>query len=230
MAALSDKDGGVHFAPRHVIFDLDGTLLDSSEGIVNSFRATLDELGMGADEDQLRHLIGPPLWHSFRVLGVEAPFVDEAVALYRRHYAAFGVFEATVYAGIHEVLQEMHATGIALGVATAKRVDFATQMLGAHHLAEYFDIIAGASVDLVVSEKYDIIDEALRHWGEKGSSAIWMIGDRRYDVEAAKRHGLTTIGVTWGFGSDTELLECGADALARVPRDLLGPAWRDEGE
>lgn len=230
MAPWSDKDRAVHFAPRHVIFDLDGTLLDSSEGIVNSFRATLDELGIGADEDQLRRLIGPPLWHSFRVLGVEEPFVDEAVALYRRHYAAFGVFEAMVYPGIHEVVQEMHAAGIALGVATAKRVDFAKQMLGAHHLGDYFDIIAGASVDLVVSEKYEIIDEVLRHWEVKGSSSIWMIGDRSYDVEAAARHGLTTIGVTWGFGSETELLECGADALARVPRDLLGPAWREEGE
>jgi phosphoglycolate phosphatase len=82
----------------------------------------------------------------------------------------------------------------------------------------------------VVSEKYEIIDEVLRHWEVKGSSSIWMIGDRSYDVEAATRHGLTTIGVTWGFGSETELLECGADALARVPRDLLGPAWREEGE
>ena len=204
------------------MFDLDGTLLDSSQGIVNSFRATLDEMGLDATEAQLRSLIGPPLWHSFRTLGVAEPAVDEAVALYRRYYAESGVFEAVVYPGIHEVLSAIRDAGIAMGVATAKRVDFATQMLHAHLLGDFFDVIAGASVDLVVSEKYEIIDEVLRHWSVPPTSSLWMVGDRRYDVEAAKRHGLTAIGVTWGFGTEAELLESGADALVHEARDLLG--------
>ena len=218
----------MYYAPSHVIFDLDGTLLDSSEGIVASFRSTLDELGLDATDAMLRSLIGPPLWHSFRVLGVEEAFVDEAVALYRRYYAEFGVFEAVVYPGIHDVLSDMRDAGIAMGVATAKRVDFAAQMVRSHHLAAFFDIIAGASVDLIVSEKYEIIDEVLRHWVVPPTSSLWMVGDRRYDMEAGKHHGLTTVGVTWGFGTEDELVASGADALARESRDLLGPAWLEE--
>ena len=218
----------MYIAPSHVIFDLDGTLLDSSEGIVNSFRATLDELALSATESQLRGLIGPPLWHSFRTLGVDDDALDAAVDIYRRYYAEFGVFEAVPYPGIADVLEEMRDAGLRLGVATAKRVDFAKQMLGEQQMAQYFDIIAGADVGLVLTEKYDIIDQVLRHWEVAGASTRWMVGDRSYDIEAARRHGLTTIGVTWGFGSEKELLDAGAHALVDTARELLGPEWLED--
>ncbi|MDE3030987.1 MAG: HAD hydrolase-like protein [Acidobacteriota bacterium] len=209
--------------PRHVIFDLDGTLADSSQGIVGSFRATLDEIGLAATPEVLARLIGPPLGESFRILGVAEEDIDDVVALYREHYARHGVFAARLYDGVAECVDELADRGVRLGVATAKRVDFAEQMLAALGVARHFEHVAGASLDLRVTAKYEIMSEVLAQWDHPDADDVWMVGDRHYDMVAARRHGVHAVGALWGFGSAEELTAAGAQWLVTRPSRLLDP-------
>jgi phosphoglycolate phosphatase len=206
-----------------VIFDLDGTLADSSQGIVGSFRATLDEIGLEAAPETLHRLIGPPLEESFRILGVEEDAIDDVVARYRGHYARHGVLAAHLYDGVAECVDEMVGRGVRLAVATAKRVDFAEQMLTALGVARHFEHVAGASLDLRVTSKYDIMAEVLARWDDPDDDDVWMVGDRHFDMVAARRHGVRAVGALWGFGSAEELTAAGAQWLVTRPSRLLDP-------
>jgi phosphoglycolate phosphatase len=214
-------------SPSHVIFDLDGTLLDSSPGIVASFEAALDELGRAAPREQLYTLIGPPLRQSFATLGVDEPHLDDAVAIYRKYYAEFGVDDATIYDGIAETLDTLTGRGVRVAVATAKRVDFARRMLHDRGIGQYFDLIAGASLDLAITEKFDIMAEVLQHWRLAPSRDVWMVGDRDFDMAAAQRHGTLAVGALWGFGSVEELVRADADLLLDDPLELVGTRGAD---
>ena len=207
--------------PTHVIFDLDGTLVDSSPGILGSFRATLESIDMRRSEESLRELIGPPLIESFRILGVAPERLDEVVEIYRDFYAERGVHEATLYPGIVRILERLSDSGVRVSVATAKRVDFARQMLTSLGVGSFFDEIAGASLDLQVTAKFDIMALALDAWNLGSLEGVWMVGDRHYDMTAARAHGVGAVGALWGFGSFEELREAGAQWLARTPADLL---------
>lgn len=207
--------------PRHVIFDLDGTLADSSPGILWSFRSTLEVIGFEADEGYLRHLIGPPLGESFRSLGVAEQDIDRVVEIYREFYARRGVHEAALYDGVVPTLQALVDEGVRLGVATAKRVDFAHEMLTSLGVAAHFDLIAGASLDLSVTGKYEIMTQVLEQWAVRESADVWMVGDRHYDMVAARAHGVMAVGAQWGFGSDEELTEAGAHWLVARPAGLI---------
>ena len=207
--------------PTHVIFDLDGTLADSSPGILWSFHATLENIGMSRSEETLRALIGPPLFESFRILGIASERLDEVVEIYRGFYAERGVHEATLYPGIVHILERLSDSGVRLSVATAKRVDFARQMLHSLGINSFFDEIAGASLDLQVTSKFDIMDLVLDVWNLGSLEDVWMVGDRHYDMTAARAHGVSAVGALWGFGSVEELREAGAQWLARTPADLL---------
>jgi phosphoglycolate phosphatase len=213
----------VRSRPSHVIFDLDGTLADSSAGILSSFHATLDSIGMAGDEEVLRHLIGPPLGESFRFLGVEEERIDEVVEIYRGFYAERGVHESQLYHGVATTLTQLTQQGVRLGVATAKRVDFARQMLTTLGIAELFDEIAGASVDLRVTSKFDIMSVVMDAWGFGHGLDVWMVGDRHFDMVAARAHHVRAVGALWGFGSAKELREAGAHWLLERPQDLLEP-------
>jgi phosphoglycolate phosphatase len=169
----------------------------------------------------LRRLIGPPLGESFRSLGVADADIDRVVALFRGFYAERGVHEARLYDGVATTLAALADEGVRLAVATAKRVDFARQMLGALGVARHFDEIAGASVDLTVTSKYDIMSIVLAHWDVPGSLDVWMVGDRHYDMVAARAHDVLAVGAQWGFGGDEELMAAGAHWLVARPPDLL---------
>jgi len=209
-------------APTRVLFDLDGTLVDSSPGIFHSFRATLNDLGLTASPEQLRNLIGPPLWHSFALLGVADDALDDAVQRYRAYYEHEGVLAATLYPDMATVLHTLRERGVHLAVATAKRVDFAVTMLTHLGVADLFDRIAGADVGLRQSDKYEIMTDAMAAWPAIDPATCWMVGDRRYDVEGARRHGVQAVGVTWGFGDTAELIDAGATAIVGEPHELLG--------
>lgn len=211
----------MHSPPSHVIFDLDGTLVDSSIGILGSFRATLDEIDLSAEDHVLRQLIGPPLNESFRRLGVREEGVAGAVELYREFYADRGVFEATLYPGVAATLESLSDRGIHLGVATAKRVDFAHQMLTALGVAHLFEEISGASIDLRLTSKFDIMRQVIESWNSVRGLDVWMVGDRRYDMVAARDHHVRAVGALWGFGSAEELCEAGAQWLVHRPVDLV---------
>ena len=202
-----------------IVFDLDGTLVDSAPGILASFHLTLGEWSRPADPEVLATLIGPPLHDSFSRLGFAPEEIDTVVARYREHYASVGPAGTTPYAGTHDLLERSHEVAT-LAVATAKREDFARRILEEWGLEGYFRTIVGAPVDGRRADKTSLVAAALGR--EDGRRPVgWMVGDRRFDVEAGRVHGLRTLGVLWGYGSVEELTSAGADALARDVNDAV---------
>lgn len=215
--------------PAFAIFDLDGTLSDSQRGILASFRATLDELGLTPSDDRLTSLIGPPLEDSFAQLGIAAEELDRVVARYREFYDESGVQKCELYDGVRTMLDGLRRDGVRMGVATSKRVDFANRMLVSLGIDEYFETVSGASLDGALSLKDDIVAQVLSFFQPSQPRKVWMVGDRRYDVLAAQRFGLVSLGVLWGYGTREELVGCGADILVGDPRELLELLEDDEG-
>lgn len=203
-----------------VIFDLDGTLADSQAGIVASFERTLADLGLVFPAERVRELIGPPLSESFAHLGFPADEVADAVALYRRHYDEVGVDLAAPYPGVVDLIDALVDAGVALAVATAKRVDFAERMLANFGLRNRFRAVCGAALDGTLNLKIEVVDHALSQLGPP-RGAGWMVGDRRYDIRAGHARGLTPVGVLWGYGTREELEESGAAVLVDDPALIL---------
>jgi phosphoglycolate phosphatase-like HAD superfamily hydrolase len=206
--------------PDIVIFDLDGTLADSQEGILTSFRSTLDELGLHPSDERLRSLIGPPLEDSFSQLGIDETDLQRVVARYRHFYAVTGVRQCRLYDGVASVLQHFSRAGVRMAVATSKRVDFANEMLEVLGVRHHFDAVSGASIDGTLTLKIDIVAEVLSCLGAPNVRRTWMVGDREYDVHAARFHGLVPIGVLWGYGTREELVVSGAEFILNEPIQL----------
>jgi phosphoglycolate phosphatase len=206
--------------PTFVVFDLDGTLADSQEGILASFHWTLARFDRVADDDELRRYIGPPLGDSFARLGFAPGEIDQVVSCYRAHYDEHGVQLAGAYAGVPELLESLAERGVELSVATAKRVDFAERMLVNIGLRAHFDVVAGATLDGRHITKAEIVDDALDRLGRPSTRGAWMVGDRREDVAAARVHGLTPVGALWGYGTREELELEGAQWLVESPHEL----------
>ena len=206
---------------RNVIFDLDGTLTDSGEGIKNSAKYAFARLGLPVPEDgELRKMVGPPLSVGFSVLGVREEQVSEAVRLYRLRYnEGGGKYENRVYDGVEDCLNALKAAGLKLFVGTSKPEPLAREILSDFHLAPYFDYIAGASWDKSRQNKDDVLAYLLSVVG--GADGTVMVGDTHYDVRGAHARGLPCVGVSWGYGTRKELREAGADALIDTPEELL---------
>ena len=191
-----------------ILFDLDGTIVDSAPGITSSLAYTFETLGRPIPTpSELLAYVGPPILDSFRDLAGFSPEQSaEALAIYRPHYLDEGVYNATVYEGVPEVLRSIHSSGIPLSLATSKPELPATLILEHFGLASLFDIITGASADEVRSAKADVVAEALvrlKAIGADLSNPI-MVGDREHDVHGAAAHGVPTIFVEWGYGSPAE--------------------------
>ena len=219
--SLSSQDRGVQTRPSLAIFDLDGTLVDSQEGILYSFRATLDELGITGSDDQLKGMIGPPLNESFEKLGFAGEELQNVLDRYRDFYGANGLGMSQLYDGIDEMLRRLRADGVRLAVATAKRVDFAREMLQLLGIADYFEVVQGASESGEITSKNEIVAKVLDHFESPDPHAVWMVGDRQYDVHAALFHDLVPVGVLWGYGSREELLSSGAQIVVSHPREIV---------
>lgn len=208
-------------SPGAIVFDLDGTVADSQEGILLCLHETLRAFGRRAEDERLRALIGPPLDDSFRELGFAGSELGDAMDRYRELYDRVGVALARPYDGVVEVLSALVGRGVSLALATAKRVDFAERMLRDFGVRHLFSAVAGASRDNSLVSKVAIVAEVRAVFEARGAAA-WMVGDRRHDVEAARAHGLTPVGVLWGYGSRDELVGAGASWLVDRPEELLG--------
>lgn len=191
-----------------VLFDLDGTIIDSAPGITASLAWTFERLDRPVPTlAELRAYVGPPLLDSFRDLaGMTVAEADHALAVYRPHYLETGVFDSSVYPGLPAVLRRVHASGIPTSLATSKPELPATTMLDYYGLAHYFTVITGASDDEVRSRKADVVAEALHRLATIGAdtSNPVMVGDREHDVHGAAEHGVPTIIVEWGYGTVAE--------------------------
>ncbi|WP_428338730.1 HAD-IA family hydrolase [Mycobacterium sp.] len=182
-----------------VIFYLDGTLTDSADGIVSSFRYALGEIGVDVpDGDLASRIVGPPMHHTFSAMGL-GEHADAAIAAYRADYTTRGWAINTLFDGIGPLLSDLRAAGVRLAVATSKAEPTALRILEHFGLDGYFDVIAGASVDGTRATKADVLAHALAQL-KPLPERVLMVGDRRHDVEGAAAHGIDALVVGWGYG------------------------------
>ncbi len=209
----------------HILFDLDGTLSDSEPGIFRSLQWACEQEGFPIPtDDQVRSVIGPPFEVGLPSIGIPDDALTRVVATYRDRYRRLGAYENTLYDGIIEMLDQMAALGFSLAIATAKPEETAHPILEYFGIADRFEVRAGATLDGGRRTKAEVIDHALRELGlyraDDLIDRIIMIGDRNHDVLGARTHGITTIGVSWGYGTVDELLRAGAVAIADRPAEL----------
>ncbi len=199
-----------------IFLDLDGTLVDPKRGITAAVRHALVSLGLHAPEpDDLTWTIGPPLLDSFIRLG--APDPDAALALYRKHYNAGGLYDATVFPGILASLATLQDAGHRLYIATAKPHAYARKITAHFGIAPFMTNEFGPELDGTRNDKADLLAHALEVTGEGAGDAV-MVGDRHHDIAAARANGMAAIAVSWGFGTDAE--HSGADARLGRPELL----------
>ena len=205
-----------------VFFDLDGTLVDSGEGVRNSVVYALNKFGIEVEnKDSLSCFIGPPLTVSFKTFyGFDDEKADTGVAFYREYYKEKGIFEGYVYEGIEECLKRLKAAGKKIMVATSKPEVFAKMVLEKFGIAKYFDFIAGATIDEKTrSNKIEIMQYAFDSCGVLPKDVI-MVGDRLFDIEGAKHFGMECIAVLYGYGSREEFEQYGAEYIVSTPSDV----------
>lgn len=198
---------------KRVLFDLDGTLINSQEGITKGVQYALRE-SLGIDEpdlESLRCFIGPPLALMFdQKYHVPAEKIEPAVAKYREYYDAIGMNQCELYPGVIEALEHLRQKGYMLGLASSKPEISCEQILKNKGIAGYFDYIVGASMGPERREKVLVLEEAFRRMGVSERSEVVLIGDTKYDAVGAVKAGIDCIGVTYGFGTREELFAAGA--------------------
>ena len=205
---------------KSILFDLDGTLTDSGEGIINCASLALAHFGIPVpDRETMRVFVGPPLDKTFREFGVPADRTDEAIAVYRSRYMPIGKWENHPYPGVEALLQKLKAQGHRLFVATSKPEEMSKEILQKFGLADYFERICGASLDGSRSKKEDVIAYLLSL--TQGTGETVMVGDTAYDVIGAAHHGIPTIGVAWGYGTVSDMEAAGAAAIANTMEALF---------
>jgi phosphoglycolate phosphatase len=222
---------------KYVLFDLDGTLTDSGEGITKAVQYALHEQGIEEpDLHRLDSFVGPPLDVSFKSrYGMNDEQMLRAVKKFREYYEPVGIFENRVYEGIPEMLSACRKEGITLAVASSKPQLFVHQVLEHFDIEKYFSVIVGSEMDGRRTDKKEVVEEALRQLTElaKDNNAVKtqqlrenmelqtaMVGDRCYDMEGAAQHHLKAVGVSYGYGSEEELKEAGAHMVAGTVAEL----------
>ena len=225
-----------------ILFDLDGTVTDPGEGITNSVMYALDKFDIKvAERSQLYKFIGPPLRESFaEFYHFDDVKCEQAVAYYREYYKDQGIYENKLYDGMEQLLKDIKASGRKIALATSKPEPFAKQILQYFHIDSNFDVIAGSTLDGARNSKEEVIAYALeqcgvtnlssrkdigafipQYWSEKELSEVVMIGDRKYDILGAKKMGIDSIGVLFGYGEEKELRDAGATHIAARVEDIF---------
>jgi phosphoglycolate phosphatase len=190
---------GTISAPQLVIFDLDGTLTDSAEGIVASFLHALAHIGAAVpDGDLAAQIVGPPMDDTFRSMGL-GEHVEDAITAFRAEYGARGWAMNALFDGIEPLLVDLRAAGVRLAVATCKLEPTARRILGHFGLDHYFEVIAGASPDGSRKTKVEVLAHALEELRPLPERTL-MVGDRSHDAHGAAAHGIDTVVVGWGYG------------------------------
>lgn len=205
---------------RFLLFDLDGTLTDSKVGITTCAAYALKFYGIEADPDSLTFFIGPPLDETFMSrYGMDRAQAAVAVAKYRERYRDIGIFENYPYPGAADMLSRLKSSGRKLAIATSKPEVFSVRIAGKYGLAPHLDGIYGSELDGRRTDKAEVIGYAMKKLGAKPSETV-MVGDRKHDIAGAKKCGVMSVGVKYGFAPEGELEAAGADMTADTVADL----------
>ena len=204
---------------KTILFDLDGTLTDSGEGIINCAQAALEKFGISVQpRERLEAFVGPPLGDSFAKFGIPAEQIEKAIEIFRSRYIPIGMFENKPYPGIQEMLSSLKSQGHQLCVATSKLEPTAVKVLAHFGLTAYFDCICGSN-DQTRITKEEVIAFLLKN--SCICEEVIMVGDTIFDVQGASKLNIPTIGVSWGYGNVEEMKQAGAIAIADSPEMLL---------
>lgn len=213
---------------EYILFDLDGTLTDPKLGITSSVQYALRALGIEEPSlDRLEPFIGPPLADSFREFyGLEGERLATAIDKYRERFATQGIFENEIYPGIPQMLADLKAKDKILAIASSKPTLFVEQILEHFEIRKYFDHVVGSNMDGTRGTKEEVVEETLRQMltvemtPAQKRDAVAMVGDRKFDIEGARAHGITSVGVLFGYAPEGELEEAGADYIVNSVRSL----------
>ena len=204
----------------HLFFDLDGTLTDPKDGIVACLQYALSSLNVEIDDDiELETFIGPPLRDTFQFLCKNDKLAEKAVSLYRARYSKTGLYENRLYDGIDSCLRDLAGKVRSRHVVTSKLTTFSERIIEHFNIGEHFDLVYGSNPDGSLGDKTELLGHVLSSEGINPRDAV-MIGDRKYDIIGAKNHGVRSIGVLWGYGSEPELRDAGADRICETPGQL----------
>jgi len=203
-------------AYKHVIFDLDGTISDSRQGIYSAYSYTADRLGIQLPEgEEMESLIGPPLQQGFReVFGLSGSDIDRAVTVFREYYGQKGLYENILYEGIEALLEELKRANAKLYVATAKYQLFAERVLNYFKISSYFQEVAGADYDGIHAGKTNLVAGILMRNGITDPSSAVVVGDTRFDITAAAELEIDSVGVSYGFSSMEQIERMNPDYIA----------------
>ncbi|MBQ1679035.1 MAG: HAD hydrolase-like protein [Oscillospiraceae bacterium] len=206
---------------KTVLFDFDGTVFDTVEGITRSIQYALRKHGREEPLDRLRCFAGPPLVDKFmEVFGVSQAEAEQLVLDFRERYVPVGVYESAPFPGIGELLQSLRQAGLTLGIATSKPQNMAELLLEQSGLKAAFDVVTGSSPSLNNEKKWQIVERALALCGADKSDAV-LVGDTKYDVLGAAQVGIPCIGVRWGYAAPGELEAAGAARIVETMDELL---------
>jgi len=210
-------------AYRNILFDLDGTLTDPYPGMAKSLGYALGKFGMSEDSaDRIRRFIGPPLLRSFiDFYGFDEERADMAVKYYREYYSEKGLYDNRLYDGVGRLLKGLKDAGRVCMIATSKPDRFAREVLRYLEIENYFDAVVGSSLDGALYEKEDIIKFAIESCGLDRAETV-MVGDRKYDIIGARKNGIDSIAVAYGYGTAEELEESGPTRICENVMDIMG--------
>ena len=208
---------------QYILFDLDGTIINSAEGIINCVRYALEDFGITEEDDEkLKAFIGPPLVDSFQEFyHFSEEDAKKATEKYRERYRDKGIFEIEMYDGIEEVFHILKERKKTIALATSKPEVFATRIMEKLGLISYIDVITGSEFDGRRDKKEDVLEEVFLRLGNPKPEEVLMIGDRKFDIIGAKAWGVDSVGVTYGFAPEGELEEYGATYIADSPDEIL---------
>ena len=192
---------------KSLLFDLDGTITDSSEGIINSIIYALEKMDVEiGDKRILKKFVGPPLMDSFKkYYGFTQGQAEKGLELFREYFAVKGIFENRLFEGMDKLLNDLYAQGYDMLLATSKPVHFAYQVLEYFNIKKYFSYVSACPIDESTTSKVDIMRIALEHTVTKSKSEILMIGDTWFDINGAVKCGIDSIGVLYGTDGEAEL-------------------------
>ena len=193
---------------KAIMFDLDGTLTESGEGITKSVQYALEKIGRPEpDLEKLKVFVGPPLLDQFmKYADTDEETARQAVAFYRERYGVTGIYENSVYPGIPELLEELRRKGYLLAVASSKPDNYVNQVLDYFHLSGYFDVIVGSEMNGNRTRKAQVIEETLERLKLSGHrNQVLMVGDKEHDVLGAREAGVSCVAVSYGYGTMEEL-------------------------
>lgn len=210
---------------KYLLFDLDGTLTDPKIGITTCVQYALKSFGIEEpDLDKLEPFIGPPLKDSFmNFYGMDDAQAEKAIAKYRERFQDVGLFDNEIYKGVPAMLRTLQAKGMHLAVASSKPTVFVERILKHFHIEKYFEVVVGSELDGTRVNKDEVVQEALNRLfshKEVQYDQVYMIGDRKFDVEGAKAMHVESVGVTYGYGGMEELKEAKADYIVQSVEEL----------